>query len=53
MRWGIDGGQAVLTFRALAQSDRFDNAWRLVSQMYKKHISLPENVVALPVRNRA
>ena len=53
MRWGIDGGQAVLTFRALAQSDRFDNAWRLVSQVYKKHISLPENVVPLPVRNRA
>lgn len=53
MRWGIDGGQAVLTFRALAQSNRFENAWRLVSQMYKKDVSLPKNVVALPVRNLA
>ncbi len=53
MCWGIDGGQTVLTFRALAQSDRFDNAWRLVSQMYKKDISLPGNIVPLPVRNRA
>lgn len=53
MRWGIDGGQAILTFRALAQSGRFDNAWRLVSQMYKKDISLPGNVVPFPVRNQA
>ncbi len=53
MRWGTDGGQAILTFRAFAQSDRFDTAWQLVSKMYKKDVSLPENIVPLPVRNRA
>ena len=30
MRWKIDGGQAVLTFRALIKSDRFDTAWELL-----------------------
>ena len=29
-RWGRDGGQGVLAFRALLKSDRFDRAWRLV-----------------------
>ena len=53
MRWGIAGGQAVLTFRALAQSDRFDHGWQLVAPTYKKDISLPENVVSISVRNRA
>ena len=27
MRWGITGGQAVLTFRTLVTSGRFDSAW--------------------------
>ena len=26
-RWGRDGGQGVLTFRALLKSGRFDRAW--------------------------
>ncbi len=52
MRWGIDGGQAILTFRALAQSDRFDSAWRLLAQTYKKDVVLPDNVVQLPKRGR-
>ena len=30
MRWKIDGGQAVLTFRALIKSDRFDTAWEIL-----------------------
>ena len=29
-RWGRDGGQRVLFFRALLKSDRFDRAWRIV-----------------------
>ena len=29
-RWGRDGGQGVLAYRALMKSDRFDRAWRLV-----------------------
>ena len=27
MRWRHPGGQAILTFRALVQSDRFDHGW--------------------------
>ncbi|MCY4543326.1 MAG: hypothetical protein OXB95_13195 [Rhodobacteraceae bacterium] len=30
MRWGMAGGQAVLTFRALEKSGRFDAAWDLL-----------------------
>lgn len=30
MRWRIAGGQAVLTFRALIKSRRFDRAWKLI-----------------------
>ena len=29
MRWSIEGGQNVLTLRALIRSDRFELAWRL------------------------
>ena len=28
--WGRDGGQGVLSFRALLKSDRFDRAWPMV-----------------------
>ena len=27
MHWGMDGGQAVLSFRSLRKSNRFDQAW--------------------------
>ena len=46
-RWSIDGGQAILTFRALAQSERFDGAWKLVSAEYRRDVSFPENVVPI------
>ena len=49
-RWTNDGGQAILTFRALAQSDRFDAAWKLISAEYKNDVSLPKNVLPFPVR---
>ena len=29
-RWGRDGGQGVLSFRALLKSDRFDRAWAMI-----------------------
>jgi hypothetical protein len=48
MRWRHDGGQAILTFRALAQSDRFERGWSLLSATYKSDVALPENVVAFP-----
>ena len=46
-RWTSDGGQAILTFRALAQSDRFDAAWQMVSAEYRRDVSFPENVVPI------
>jgi hypothetical protein len=47
MRWRHEGGQAVLTLRALVQSDRFDRAWNLIGATYKQTVTVPENVVAL------
>jgi hypothetical protein len=46
-RWSIDGGQAILSFRALAQSDRFDAAWQLLSASYRRNITRSENIVPI------
>lgn len=46
MHWGEDGGQAVLTFRALAQSERFERGWKLLAATYKARVSVPDNVIA-------
>lgn len=48
MRWRHEGGQAILTLRALVQSDRFDHGWRLIAQRYRAHVTAPANVVAFP-----
>ena len=45
MRWRHRGGQAILTFRALHQSERFERAWKLLSGTYKRTVEIPENVV--------
>jgi len=47
MRWGNEGGQAILTFRSLVQSNRFDRAWDLLSACYTQEVKVPENVVAM------
>ncbi len=47
-RWSIDGGQAVLTFRSLSKSWRFDHAWDLLSGTYRAAVDVPKNVV--PIR---
>jgi len=47
MRWGEDGGQAVLTLRSLVQSNRFDRGWELIAATYKKEVTTPPNVVAM------
>jgi hypothetical protein len=47
MRWRHEGGQAILTFRALIQSQRFDEAWTLLAAKYKAEVTLYEKVVAL------
>jgi hypothetical protein len=50
MRWRHEGGQAILTFRALAQSERFERGWDLLAATYKSKVSLPRNVVAFSPR---
>lgn len=52
MRWRHEGGQAILTFRSLVQSDRFDRAWKLLADAYKRPVSLPPNVAAFPSTKR-
>jgi hypothetical protein len=47
MRWRHDGGQAILTFRTLCQSERFDRAWALLAQTYQREVKLPQHVIAL------
>jgi hypothetical protein len=46
MRWRMAGGQAILTFRALCQSERFARAWPLLAATYKRSVLLPRNVIA-------
>ena len=46
MRWRTAGGQAILTFRALCQSERFERAWHLLSETYKRSVTLPRKVIA-------
>lgn len=46
MRWRMAGGQAILTFRALCQSARFERAWSLLGETYKRSVTLPRNVIA-------
>ena len=47
MRWGVHGGQAILTLRSLVQSRRFDHAWPLLARSYRTQVSCPDNVVPL------
>jgi hypothetical protein len=35
MSWLDEGGQAILTFRSLIQSERFDRAWHRITSFYK------------------
>jgi hypothetical protein len=52
MRWRQAGGQAILTFRALHQSERFARGWKLLSSTYKRTVEIPENVVLFPKPKR-
>ena len=53
MRWRHPGGQAILTLRALIQSERFDHGWSMLSATYKTQVVLPENVTRLPQKRAA
>lgn len=45
MRWGHDGGQAILTVRGWTQSERFDQAWALLAATYAVTVTTVENVI--------
>jgi hypothetical protein len=48
MRWGQDGGQAILTLRGWSQSaDRFDRAWALLASTYRVEVTTLCNVVSI------
>jgi hypothetical protein len=53
MRWRHPGGQAILTLRALVQSDRFDNGWALLSATYRAEVAVPDNVTPFPHKRAA
>jgi len=47
MRWGQQGGQAILTMRGWSQSDRFDHAWALLAATYHLQVTILSNVVPI------
>jgi len=51
MRWRHEGGQAILTLRAWAQSERFDRGWSILMETYKQEVALPSKVTPLPRRH--
>jgi hypothetical protein len=53
MRWGYEGGQAILNVRGWVQSDRFDAAWALLAATYKSEITLLNNVVPFAMPSHA
>ena len=48
MRWRHAGGQAILTLRAHIQSNRFEQAWELLSDTCRVSVAMPKNVVPFP-----
>lgn len=53
MRWRHEGGQAILTLRSWAQSQRFDHGWAILVETYKQAVALPIKVTPLPRRSVA
>jgi len=53
MRWRHAGGQAILTLRGWAQSERFDRGWSLLANTYNKTVALPPKVTPMPRRRAA
>ena len=46
-------GQAILTFRSAAQSQRFDRAWNLVASAYRTDVTPVDNVFPFQPRRAA
>jgi len=42
MRWGIAGGQAIWTLRSVMQSDRWERAWFLLRNDFRKPVTVVE-----------
>ena len=40
MRWGMVGGQAILSLRSVIQSDRWPQAWSLIQAQFRKPVSI-------------
>jgi hypothetical protein len=53
MRWGMQGGQGILTVRGWTQSERFDHAWALVAASHRIQVTILDNVRAFPGTTRA
>ena len=53
MRWGMEGGQAILTIRGWCQSERFDTAWALLAATYQLQVTVLDNVIAFPGANKS
>jgi hypothetical protein len=51
MSWQPNGGQAILTFRSLIKSSRFERAWLIIEKNYKQVVIEHKNVVCLTVQN--
>ncbi len=47
MSWQHNGGQGVLSFRSLIKSQRFDRAWLMIANQYKKNVVVYKNVFTL------
>ena len=53
MRWGEDGGQAILTVRGWTQSSgRFDRAWAMLAATYQAEVVTLHNVLPFPPGGR-
>lgn len=50
MRWGMRGGQGILTVRGWTQSERFDHAWAALAARYRVEVTVLDNVRAFPNR---
>ena len=53
MRWGMRGGQAILTIRGWTQSERFDHAWAILAAKHRVEVTVLDNVRAFPSRKPA
>jgi len=46
MCWKEQGCQAILTFRALLQSNLFDSEWEMLSAVYCIEVQPQKNIIA-------